>query len=363
MTFSLNSVIKLPILDSRVIRRSGFALLSGVALVATGCAADGLGDGFDRDPHNGGEIADPNSDSPPPPIIIDPDDAQGADPVPAVFAAKQANPSNLIVTDESLYWVQFANNEVTLNWMHVDGGDPVTVGTLDSLPFSSVADDAGIYFAASSEQNIVFAPHLGLEARPLHASTTDPLAVQVTDDFAYWTAADGCVFRGAIEGGDAQELACGLGAPVSLSLVDGSAYWTTTDGALYRTSLEPSGAVDKLLSDEDFSAGIVADESGVYWADAQRREVLSFSFDTGAYEVLASSQYEPAGVTQDRFYLYFTTQGDGGIKRVLKSGNGEMDIMAKGQAEPGQVVATEDWLYWINEGDGSVMRLLKNYNY
>ena len=351
MTISLNKVTKLAIITS------------GFALLATGCAADGYGDGIDSDPFNGNEVADPNSNPPPPPIIIDPDDPLGADPAPAVFAAKQVNPSNLIVTDESLYWVQFANNEVTLNWMHVDGGDPVTVGTLESLPFSSVADEAGIYFAATSEQNIVFAPHLGLQAQPLHASITDPLAVQVTEDYTYWTAANGCLFRGAKEGGDAQEVACGTGAPVSLSLAGDNAYWTTTDGSLFRTSLEPSGAADKLLGDEDFSAGIVADESGVYWADAQRREVLSFSFDTGAFEVLASSQYAPAGVTQDRFYLYFTTQGDGGIKRVLKSGNGELDIMAKGQNEPGQVVSTQDWLYWINEGDGSVMRLLKNYNY
>ncbi len=351
MTFSLKNVTKLAIIST------------GFALLATGCAADGFDPSDPRGPFTGDGIADPNSETPPPPIVADPNDPVGVDPAPALFADKLVNPSNLIVTNESIYWVEFANNQATLDWMHIDGGEVFAVGTLSSLPFSSVADDAGIYFAASSEQNIVFAPHLGLSARPLLSSTTNPLAIQVTDDFAFWTAADGCLYRGAKEGGDAQRVACGDGAPVTLSIADGRAYWTTTDGALFGSSLEANSVADKLLADENFGEGVIADESGFYWADAQKRQIRSFSFVDGAFDVLASSQYEPVGVTQDRFYLYFTTQGDGGIKRVLKSGNAAVDVMATGQAGPSQVVATQDWLYWINEGDGSVMRLLKNYNY
>ncbi len=350
MTISLKAVSKIALLSS------------GFALLGAGCVgeSDILGPG--QDPFDEGQVAQPGGEAPPPVIVVDPTDDTVDTPQPAVFAQDQVNPSNLTVLGDSLYWVESESGSVKLKWMHADGGENFFAAELNSLPFSTAADDAGLYFAASSEQNIVFAPHIGLDAEPLHASITDPLAIALTEDHAYWTAANGCLFQGAKEGGPAVELGCAPAAAASLSLVDDTAYLATVDGALYRAELTQGGAFDKIASDEDFGRGLVADASGVYWVDASNRRVRRYRHASGELDTLARSQFAPVAVTQDRFYLYFSSQGDGSIKRVLKAG-GDVELMAEQQDEPGQIVAGDEFVYWINEGDGSVMRLLKDFDY
>jgi hypothetical protein len=346
--FSLKTVSKIVVLSS------------GFALLGMGCVADDELYRPDEPGPYGPEVADPGGMLPPP-IVVDPEVTPI--PEPTVFTSNQVAASNLTITDESIYWVEFIKGETILNWMHIDGGEAFDVGRLESQPFSSVADDTGIYFAAQTDNNIVFAPHLGLQPELLHFTKAQPLAIQLTADYAYYTALDGCLYRGAKEGSPAESVACGTGAPVNLALADGRAYWTNIEGDLFATSLEPQGAADKLAEGQDFSSGIVADQSGVYWVDSTNREVRRYHHNSRSIIALAESQYSPAGVSQDRFYLYFTTQGDGSVKRVLKAGGSDVDVMAVQQDEPGELVATGEFLYWINEGDGSVMRLLKNFAY
>lgn len=325
-----------------------------------GCVADDELYEPDQDGVYPPEVADPGGIVPPP-IVVDPENTPR--PEPTVYAADQLAASNLTITEESIYWTEFNKGETTLRWMHIDGGESFEVGRLESLPFSSVADENGIFFAAQTDNNIVFAPHLGLQSELLHFTKTQPLAIQLTADHAYWTALDGCLYRGAKEGGPVESVACGTGAPVSLALADGNAYWSTVEGALFGTTLEPQGFADKLASDQDFSSGIVADQTGVYWVDPTNREVRRYRHSTRDVSAIAASQYSPAGVSQDRFYLYFSTQGDGSVKRVLKAGGSDVDVMATQQDEPGQLVATDEFVFWINEGDGTVMRLVKNFDY
>ncbi len=326
-----------------------------------GCVADG--EPFDRGDGNGPagpEVADPGGVVPPP-IVIEPENEP--QPAPAVFATDQIDASNLTITDESIYWVEFIKGEATLKWMSADGGEFFSVGRLESLPFSTTFDENGLFFASQTDNNIVFAPHLGLQSELLHFTKSQPLAIAVTENYAYWTALDGCLYRGAKEGGVVEGVACGTGAPVSLAIADGAAYWSTVEGDLYSTALKAQGAADLLASGQNFSAGIVADQSGVYWVDESKREVRRYSHDARAVTALAESQYSPVGLSQDRFYLYFSTQGDGSIKRLLKAGGSDIDVMAVQQDQPGEVVAAGEFIYWINEGDGSIMRLQKNFAY
>ncbi len=348
MKFSLKTVSKIVVLSS------------GFALMGMGCVADDepFDPGSDNGPY-GPEVADPGGVIPPP-IVIDPTNVP--QPAPALFADGQVDASNLTITDDSIYWVEFIKGEATLKWMHADGGEFFEVGRLESLPFSTAADENGLFFAAQTDNNIVFAPHLGLESELLHFSDAQPLAIALTDDYAYWTAIDGCLYRGAKEGGAADGVACGTGSPVSLDIDNGVAYWSTIEGNLYSAPLDAPGAADKLASGQDFSAGIVVDQSGVYWVDEANREVRRYKHTTRTVSAIAESQYSPVGLSQDRFYLYFSTQGDGSIKRILKAG-GEIDVMVAQQDQPGEVVATDEWVYWINEGDGSIMRLQKNFAY
>lgn len=352
MTLSLKAISKVALLTS------GFALLSA------GCVGENEPLGPDSDPFgNGDQIAQPGGEAPLPPIIVvDPNVPELDLPEPTVFAEDLDQPSNLTVFDDSIYWVELESNDVVLKWMHIDGGENFIGAKLESLPFATAADDAGVYFASASEESVVFAPHIGLDTSSLHESVSAPLALALTEDYAFWTAANGCLFRGAKEGGPAATLGCADDAATSLSLVEGHAYVSTASGALYRADTEPGGAFEKILSGEDFGGGFVADTNGVYWADAAKRRVNHFSFASDVVSPLASSQFGTAAVAQDRFYLYFSSQGDGSIKRVLKSG-GDVEVMANHQNLPGQLVATAEYIYWINEGAGSVVRQLKNFDY
>lgn len=335
-------------------------LLSSSCVLGAGCVADSepytpQSPGY---PAGDGVAEETNA---PPPIDVEPK-PEDSKPIPTVLAFGQVNPANLVVTGDSIYWTEFVDNNVILKWLHIDGGDTFQASSLSSLPFEAVADDNGVYFTAASDQKILFAPHIGLEPAPLVSSVSDPLAIGLKDRYVYWTTADGCLLRSEKKGGDAETVACGQGSPVSLAMTGEVAYWSTLEGTLYRTGLEPQGDAEKVLTGQDFSSGIVADQSGVYWADAGQREVLRLGAVSQAVTALASNQFAPANVTQDRFYLYFSTQSDGAVKRVLKAGS-EVDVMAWMQDEPGQLVATDNWLYWINEGDGRIMRVVKNFGY
>ncbi len=336
--------------------------LTQTALLSSGfvfgsCVADGEPYFPDSDPKP--EVTD-EPDEIPPLISVNPEESPA--PLPVVFADEQTRPSNLSVYGDSVYWVDFADNKVLLKRQDREGHEDVAVERLESLPFSVAVDDAGLYFATSSQQSITFVAHNALEAGPLHASITDPLAIAVTDDYVYWTAANGCLFQGPMHGGDAVVLACAPTAAIVLSLVGDFAYMGTVAGALYRVELTEGGIFDKIVSDEDFTEGLVADASALYWANAPQRQIRSYNYATESVTVLADSQLGLTSVRQDRFYLYFATQSDGAIKRMRKT-TGKAATMTRQQGEPAGLVVTSEWVYWINEGNGSVMRQSKNFDY
>jgi hypothetical protein len=334
--------------------RALFLTFSSLALVA--CAGSG-NELFDSPHPEVGDdwLADPSAL---PPTIGEEPPRPGTTALPTVFATKQEAAQNLMLLGDSLYWIDFNGTLPKLQWVHTDGGDWQTVRDLESLPFDTATDEAGLYLSASSQQHILFASELGLEPAPLHSSLTDPLALEVDEDHAYWTSVGGCVNRGAKEGGDAEVVACGEGAAVSLALAGDFVFWATLEGNIYRAPKGVDTEAEKIAAGESFASGIIADETRIYWGNTQTRQVRSLTYSTGLIDVLANGQYEPAGITQDRFHIYFSTQGDGAIKRISKQG-GLTTVLATEQGAPGELVVGDEYLFWVDEASGNIMRHVK----
>lgn len=344
---------------------SGFAL-SGFAL--SGCVSDYDPPPTGQDPFVGPTVAEPSEDTSLPPIIVDPGFPTDERPLPSVFAENQLNPSNLSVVGDAMYWIEEVEGDAHLTHMDIDGGANERVAMFESLPFSSAVDEFGIYLAAPAEGRVLFVAHNELAVYTLHEASTQPLAVALTEDDAVWTDTSGCLVRGPKDGRQGKTLGCANESAITLAIVGEDAYFATVGGSLFHAGLGNDGTFEKVFSGQEFGANIVADQSGIYWLDATKRSVMRYRFESQKIFALAEFQYSPAGIAQDSLYVYYSSQGDGAVKRVLKAG-GDIEVMAEDQAQPGQLVSTDDYLYWINEGNsneapgtGSIMRVRKGFD-
>ncbi len=336
-------------------------LTAGLATAAAGCVDDSVDREPLREPFAGAEVAVPGAGQEPPPIIVDPGFPDAELPHPSVFAKGLFSPRSLLVEGDSIYWTESLADEVFLSSMHTDGGANHVVAKFVSSPFAMVTDEFGVYWSAPAEGSVGFASHRDHALHTLHESDA-PLALAITADDAIWTDAAGCLVRAPLDGKAGKTVGCTDDTSSTLVLAGNDAYFATTAGALFRASLGVDATVEKLATGHSFSARIIADDQALYWLDAQRRGLMKYSFASEQISVMAQGQYAPIDIAQDRFYLYFTTQGDGEVKRLLKTG-GQAETLVYGQDQPGELVVDGEFLYWINEGDGSVMRVLKNFSY
>ncbi|MBL4634381.1 MAG: hypothetical protein JKY56_10945 [Kofleriaceae bacterium] len=205
-----------------------------------------------------------------------------------------------------------------------------------------------------------------------------PQVIADTEYWVYWMNRDGCLFRIDKAGNKSQGIACAKGKPISLAVTNSVAYWGTDDGAVYRSALHEDSTSEQIAqgvngnlssgppldaSRRNSSAALVADENGVYWYSGETRTILRYSATTDTVDILATSQPSLLALAQDRYYLYFSTQWDGGIKRVLKVGHEDVDVMATGQAHPSEIAVSFKAVYWNNTGDGSIMRISRHFDY
>jgi hypothetical protein len=107
-------------------------------------------------------------------------------------------------------------------------------------------------------------------------------------------------------------------------------------------------------------ASLTLDESGIYFTTGQNPgSVMYVTQGGGNLSPLATDEANPAGITTDANFVYFTCPGDGTIRRVDKGGGNEITL-ATNQSQPFDLRTDGQALYWTNASGGSVMKLLLN---
>src|SRR5690606_36917295 len=278
----------------------------------------------------------------------------GDAPRPQVVVDGEPTARDLRVVGDRLYWVERAEEGVYLSRARPHGGPAIVAAKLPEQPIDLlVAEDDHVYWTAASgrlyRQDLIGGEPLAI----VDDLASAPLALASADKQLYWTAADACVRRLALGETSVHEVSCARGTPVVIAVQGDSVYWGNAEGDLFRAST--GGSEPKhLAAGESFDSRLLADQAEVFWVNAQLRSVRAADRrGLHGVRVVARHQYAPVGLAMDRFGLYFSTQSDGSVKRVAKTG-GEAKVLAADQAGPADVARHLDRVYWINELDGTI---------
>ena len=262
----------------------------------------------------------------------------------------------LTMTGDRLYWVEEAGELHYLSYARPHGGETTVAAKMPERPDQfAVVDDHVVWTAPQSGRLY----RQDLAGGPLEVLIDDeakaPVAIIAGERHLYIGAADGCLRRLARGGGEVEEVGCGQGTPVVLAVAEEPqvAYWGTAEGELYKVSAE-GGEPVRLIDEQNFDSGLLVDHSQVFWLDAQNRSVRGVDHSgIHGLSIVARYQYAPVGISMDRFFIYFTTQGDHAVKKVYKGG-GDPEILADSQEQPGDLTLHDNRLYWINEAAGTI---------
>ncbi len=162
-----------------------------------------------------------------------------------------------------------------------------------------------------------------------------------------------------------QTLAGGQVGAAALDAQDAdSVFWTGGSSVVLR-SPKIVGTLevfhDSALGKTPFD--IVTDATNVYWTenDAVGR-VMAKTKASAAVDPateLAIDQGEPSHLVLDSTHVYWSSAGDGTIRRVPKVG-GAIETVASAQGAPTVLAMDETSIYWVNSGAGQIMKINKD---
>lgn len=225
-------------------------------------------------------------------------------------------PSALVVDDASVYWTQHvkgAGGAVLGSVMMAskDGGAPTVLAQNVREELRSLALDAkSVYWLAGAA--LMRAPKAGGGATPLAMKLDLPTSVASDGKYVYWTSGAGTVMRMLPTPGSKPEtVANDQEKPDNLFVDDANVFWTAGNKVMTTTKAAP---VTKTLATSD---GIVSDfaidATHVYWVglNASGDGVVMRAPKDGAApaEKLASGQASPAGISVDKYAIYWSTRG------------------------------------------------------
>jgi hypothetical protein len=331
--------------------RTGLLALGLVVVVACG---DDLEIALDDDGDlPSGEVAQEAGDA----TRVEP--ARGDQAAAEVLVKGARDATDLMVAGDRIYWIAPSDDGWELRYVRPTGGPVTTV-----LKFGPV-HPADLLFAGDDVYWI--APRRGRVYRTsmdvpgpreilLEDGRAVPTALAAGSKALYVGSADGCIRRIWFGEDPAVEpVACAGGTPVVVAAREPDVFWGSAEGVLYSAPAD-GGAADKRLSGESFDSRLAIDDGSVYWLNAHARAVQVLARDAHGVKQLASAQYAPAGMIIDDSWVYFTTWSDQSVKRVSKL-ESPVEVLAGDQAEPSDIALHGDRVYWLNEGQDAIMAL------
>lgn len=242
---------------------------------------------------------------------------------PTAVARKQANPHQVTVAGEYVYWLAEPKGDGAVMRAPVRGGPAVRVASTFIFADGALAADA---------KNIYWVDRDKL-MRAEHGSSSAQLVVQV---------------------GNKDEL------PKAMAAHGGRVYWFS-GGTLWEADVA-KGTARSIITGPQNVWGLAVDSTGIFWSDkAGQGEVRKVLFGSPAAAVVDHPVRLPWGVALDETFVYWASNAGsrGAILRATKKGE-TIQAVAAAQDSPVDVAVSGGAIYWTNAGSHDVMMLLKD---
>lgn len=274
--------------------------------------------------------------------------------------ARQQHPQAIAVDKNAIYWAEYNPGGFSGVQMLLVGETIVRRLSGAELPAGLVADGTHIYWTDASAGRVLKLDKATGDITVLSATERGPFSIAVDTKHVYFTNVDeGSVVRVNKDGTERTLLAKDQDYPAAVAVAGDTVYWATLGDAGELNSVPAvGGAITTHISQQSFAHGFVIDGEVVMWSDANARAIKAHELRSGKTNVLASNQYQVAGLTVDGSNIYWATQTDGAIKMMSKATR-VMTTLATGQDTPERLLATDTHIIFTDTEYGNISALAK----
>ena len=195
-----------------------------------------------------------------------------------------------------------------------------------------------------------------------------PCGIALDDQWVYWTAATGEVWKAQKDGSNVQALVTGGQNPMNVAVDATHVFWVdygsnqagATDGVVGK--IEKGGAGLQLLdTGSAFHRDLALDAASVFWTVQSFGAAVNEIGKDGAgmQTISAAVADRPFAVAVDTVGVYFSEVGTSGkIQRMDKDGSG-LTTLASGQGNSQGLALDQGCVYWTALLDGTVSMVAK----
>ncbi|AKT38818.1 hypothetical protein [Chondromyces crocatus] len=308
---------------------------------------------------------------------------------PVTLAGGQQQPQSLFLHEEHVYWTnkggRASNGEVKR--VPRAGGRAERLASTQAQPSGVAVFEPGggeatrVAWLNEANDAILSKPVLGggsptrLAGR--EGTRGDLFLLTKTDtstvDRLYWTTSLGFVMTVPAKGGQVEVLASGEQDPSSISAVDDGVLWLARGEQAIRGFM--NGGTFHVVDVEGVPNRLAVDATHAYWTvggvpGQANGKVMRVRWQGEPLipmpEVIAEGQDYPYAIAVDGADVYWTTWGDGALRRAALDGS-EIQTLVRGEPHPTALAVDPSHVYWLSAGtsragfaDGAVRRVSRD---
>ncbi len=231
------------------------------------------------------------------------------------IACDTGEPRELATDAASVYWADPGNGE--LRKAPLDGSRVDTLWT-GQIGSPVAVDSKHVYFFDAGANTVMQVEKDGSSPAAVETNQIEVNSIAAHSKFLYWLTQSELKEKD-LAGGTLNTLASGLSSARSVAVDATHVYWAQGqwNGSETIQSMPRGGGAATQLSAAGAYA-IALDASYVYAADNHDGEILRVPKAGGIVEILASSQPYPFDIAVDGLAVYWSSETDAKVARVLK---------------------------------------------